>query len=222
MKKFANNLKELGFDSISIRMNGNREIFYIAENFDKWEEWLEYQNKYTRKVVGIIIGNVEFEKEIVIGQLIGTFFEPEAQMNDADFWDVCDSIDGDLECMASEIVDNNLNISEEICTMNNSIFYIDELFIDEKYREHGIGKFVLKQLDKFMLYSLNLDVGTIVTYPFAMEGTIKDGYKRIKDEEKFEETLKRVKKFYRSCGFKNVGKFGHMYKKYGDTFDYYK
>ncbi len=55
-----------------------------------------------------------------------------------------------------------------------------------------------------------------------MEGTIKDGYKRIKDEEKFEETLKRVKKFYRSCSFKNVGKFGHMYKKYGDTFDYYK
>lgn len=216
------NLEETGIDSISIHFYTERRIEYISESFEEWQEITEFEEKYTRNVIGKILGSKDFGEEIVIGQIAGTFFEAEAQINDTNFWEVCDSINGDLEHMASIVVDNEMRIKEEICTMNNSIFYLDEIFIDEKYRGHGIGRFILKQIDKMMQYTSNLDIGTVITYPFAMEGTVKDGYKAIEDEEKEEETLYRLRKFYRSCGFKNLGSNGHMYKKYSDTFDYYK
>lgn len=223
MKKFSEkNLQEIGLDSISIYIKGERSITYIDETFEKWEEWSEYEEKYTRHISGIIVGNKEFEEEVTIGCIRGTFFEPEALIKETNFLDVCDSINGDLEYMASAIVNKNLEIKEEVCTKNNSIFYLDEIFINEPYRRHGIGKFILDNLDKFMLYTSNLEVGTVVTYPFAMEGTIKNGYKAIEDEDIKKETLRNLRKFYKRCGFTKIGTKGHMYKKYGDTFDYYQ
>lgn len=223
MKKFSEkNLEQLGFDSISVKIYAEREINGINESFEKWEKWNEYEEKYTRNVTGIIIGNEDFEPKLKIGQIRGTFFEAEAQIKDTNFWEVCDSISGDLEYMAEVIVDEHFQIKEEVCTMNNSIFYLDEIFIDEPYRSHGIGKFVLENIDKFMLYTSNLEVGSVITYPYAMEGNVEKGYKGIEEEPKKQETLKRLRKFYRNCGFKKIGTQGHMYKKYRDTFDYYQ
>ena len=58
MKKFSEkNLEQLGFDSISVKIYAEREINGINESFEKWEKWNEYEEKYTRNVTGIIIGN---------------------------------------------------------------------------------------------------------------------------------------------------------------------
>lgn len=42
---------------------------------------------------------------------------------------------------------------------------------------------VLQNLDEFLFFSSNLNIGTIVTMPYAMEGSVEEGYTGIENEK---------------------------------------
>lgn len=174
-------LQKVGLDSISVRVYASKRIEYIYEETAEWKGKLEPQEKYLIPTHISIYGMnlyTDEEKEIVV--IRAYFFEPEILIEDSSFWEVCDAESGDLEAMAEAITDEGLSISEEICSENASIFYIDEIFMDKEYRNLDIGSYVIQNLDEFLFFSSNLNIGTIVTMPYAMEGSIQEGYKRHK------------------------------------------
>lgn len=53
-------------------------------------------------------------------------------MDDISFYDLCDSIGTDLEHMASDIVDEDECIMDDICEFDENLMYMDRIYIEEK------------------------------------------------------------------------------------------
>lgn len=218
MRLSEEKLQTVGLDSLSIRIHASKRIEYIHEETGAWKKELEPQEKYLIPThIGIYGMNLETDEEKEIGVIRAYFFEPEILIEDSSFWEVCDAESGDLEAMAEAITDEGLRISEEICSENASIFYIDEIFIDKEYRNLDIGSYVIQNLDEFLFFSSNLNIGTIVTMPYAMEGSIEEGYTGIENEKEKNKTLKGLIRFFKRNGFEQVGVSNYYYKKILDT-----
>lgn len=206
-------LEEKGIEELSFNIYSNKQIHFISEDFKEWKKYAEYDTKYVRDVYMDIMAIKDFEdeEEKKIGNMIAYFFEPEVLIKETTFWNVCDSISGDLEAMASQIIDKNMQVREEICPEYNSILYIDELFLEKEYRNIGIGKYILDNLRDFLYHSGNLTVGTIITYIYPMEGSVND-YKKIEDEMVEQEKTEKMMRFLKKCGFKQLENEKYWYQ----------
>lgn len=207
-------LKELGLDSISFRVSGDRgELRYIDEEIDKWIEEQEISDKYMINIFIEILGtNLDTNESVEIGKLTGNFFESEIVIDDTDFYDVCDSIDTDLEHMAAAIVDKDGNIRAEICEFDDNLMYIDRLFIEEKYRGLGIASYVLKYLKNILEYSVNLNPTVLIILPVPQEIDNKGLLSQVENDEDRIKYEKKLIKLYKKLGFTKIKNSNYMIK----------
>lgn len=127
-------LNKLGYDSISLEVSGTRgKLNYIDKDINNYIKEQDYEDKYVINVfVDIFATNLDTQEKVEIGKLTGNFFESEIVMDDISFYDLCDSIGTDLEHMASDIVDEDECIMDDICEFDENLMYMDRIYIEEK------------------------------------------------------------------------------------------
>lgn len=99
-----------------------------------------------------------------IGRLTGYYIPFEEILEEGeDPVDVCDAASADLEFVASIIQD--YYEENESMMFSASLFYIDELEIDEQYRNNGFGSKVLQELPCLLNYHKGIEIDDIAYYP---------------------------------------------------------
>lgn len=208
-------LNKLGYDSISLEVSGTRgEINYIDKEFNKCIEEQEYEDKYVINVfIDIFATNRDTQEKENIGKLTGNYFESEIVIDDISFYDLCDSINTDLEHMASAIVDEEECIKDEICEIDENLMYIDRIYINEKFRGLGMASYVINSLNEILEYSVNLSPNVLILLP-APQKIGEDGMlQEIRDEDINKQNKEKLYKLYEKLGFKKLEDSNYMIKR---------
>lgn len=208
-------LNKLGYDSISLLVSGTRgKLNYIDKEICDYIEEEECEDKYSINIfIDICATNLEIQEKINIGKLTGKFFEAEIVMDDISFYDLCDSIDTDLEHMAAAIVDEDECIKEEICECGENLMYIDRIFVEEKFRGLGIASYVIHSLNTILEYSVNLSPNVLILLPVPQEKGEDGLLQEVSDEKKNELDKKKLFKLYEKLGFEKLEDSNYMIKR---------
>lgn len=208
-------LNKLELEAISLKVSKSRNnIYYINSDIKNSIEQQEPEDKYIINVYIDILGiKSENEKEVNIGKLEANFFESEIVMEDMTFYDICDCVGSDLEPLASEIVDGDGYIKEDICDYCGNLMYIDRIYIEKEYRNIGIASFVIESLNDILSYTLNLHPTTIILLPKPQEKDEGGNLKNIEDNDRKELYTQQLIKFYKRTGFKKIRNSKYMVKK---------
>lgn len=175
----------------------------------------EYDS-YWQSVYIDILGSIkegEFDdfEDIKLGFLHGTYFKIDDMDNEGiSKFDVFDSISQETYEVYSNLFNSDDIQKEDVIGINGNVFSVDRLYIEKEYRDCGIGRRVIKDLEKILQYSLNCKVGNFILLPSAIE-KVGGNLKQVSDEMEYVTLTKRLEKFYRNIGFKKIRKGTHMY-----------
>jgi len=209
-------LEKLGLDSISLRVSGGRKLDYIQGNFDDWLKNDDMENKYTVGIEIEILGeNLENDKSIRIGEMRGYFFESELVREDISFYYLCDSISSDLEMMALAIVDEHGTIKEEFCDFDETLMYLDRIYVKEEFRGFGIASFITKNINEILEYSINLYPQALILLPMPQEKNEEGLLSEMKNNQKKNLYKQKLVKLYKNLGFNEIENTDYMLKKVG-------
>lgn len=223
-------LENIGLDSINIecyRVNRNR-IANIYTNLKDLFDWAEPDSSIINlyiKITGNISEDIDYNEidnsilnengEIDIGRLKCNYIEDDNPfLMNYTFYDKCDSYGGDLEPMASAIIDRYGNIKSYISKdgIYSNILYIDKLIIEEKYRNTKIGSFILQNLTSILYYTNNIYTPCCqIVLPQPLKRDADGGYSNMENENT-EYYMKKLIKFYKKNGFKKIRNTRYMYK----------
>ena len=160
-----------------------------------------------------ILGTTKEEdfEDIDLGFLEGIYFKVDDMENEGiNKLDVFDSISQEAYDAYSNLFDTDGIEKEGIIGINGNIFSIDRLYIKNEYRNCGIGRRIIIDLQKILEYSLNCKIGNFILLPSALEKVGED-LKQVTDKKEYTTLTKRLQNFYRSLGFKKVYKGTHMW-----------
>lgn len=156
-------------------------------------------------------GEFDNFENIDLGFLQGIYFKIDDMENEGiSKFDVFDSISQETYDVYSNLFDSNGIEKDGLIGINGNVFSIDRLYIENQYRNCGIGRRVITDLQKILEYSLNCKIGNFILIPSAIEKVGED-LKMISDEKEYTILTKRLQKFYRSLGFKKINKGTHIY-----------
>lgn len=138
--------------------------------------------------------------EKVIARLKGHRLDiASARKTYADIQDLFDSISPEISDLGLHIISNN-NCFVECCSKNEpeitpcgSLVYIDELVVEEKYRNRQIGTEMLKRMSEII--DMNKTLVALKAYPI-IEGS---------SEHRTPALKKQLKRFYSKLGFRHSG-----------------
>ncbi len=131
----------------------------------------------------------ELNKQDQIGRIEMTYMDVwMAEENGWSIFDLFDLIDSEKQGVYEYLFDDD-EPNDNYVGMDRDVLYIDEIFIEKKYRNMGIGSMIVKELPKLIKQILKLRPGCIVLLanPFEIEG--KD-FKPTSDKKKIEKLIK--------------------------------
>lgn len=215
-----NGLNKLGYDSISLSVSGTRgNMNYIDKDINNWIDEEDIEDKYIISVyINIFATNLKTQEKVEIGTLTGNFFESELMIDDISFYNLCDSIETDLERMAAAIVDEDYNIRNEICEFDENLMYIDRIYIQEKFRGLGIASYIINSLNDILEYSVNLSPNVLILLPVPQEIGEDGLLQEVRDEYINEQNKKRLFKLYEKLGFEKLEDSNYMIKRTKERF----
>lgn len=79
-----------------------------------------------------------------------------------------------------EVVFDKEDYREEFEVFNENLFYVDKIYVEEKYRNKGYASMVINEIDDIVKYVLRLDVGVIATLIYSednneeLKGKLRD------------------------------------------------
>lgn len=123
--------------------------------------------------------------------------------------DLFDEFNADTASLISYLLDDNGQIKEEyINGFSQNIFYLDRLYVSEKYRGQGFAKLLLNNLRDILKYMVKIDyaVSIIQAQPFdVIDGK---GVMDYKDNDRKE----RLIKLYENCGYIRIDDSNYLYQ----------
>ncbi|MCA1066124.1 GNAT family N-acetyltransferase (plasmid) [Rossellomorea sp. AcN35-11] len=143
--------------------------------------------------------NLSTEEEVKIGTIKLYIFD--------EYWDslivAADGCSSDTSDLVFELLDGVENDDIED-------FYrvgiIDRIFIDEEYRNKGIGSFVFKQVNFYLSEVMNSQIITLMAKPIFLDD--HDELLSFKDEKKQQQLVT----WYKSFGYKQLtSEVNHLY-----------
>lgn len=122
-------------------------------------------------------------------------------------YDLFDLIDSEKQGVCEYLFSFDGKQNDEYVGMDRDVLYIDEIFIEKKYRNRGIGSKLIKELPRLIKQILKLRLGCIVLLanPFEIEG------KKMKPSSDKKEIEKLIK-FYAKNGFQRIGDTQYLVK----------
>lgn len=210
-------LKKLGYgDSISLKCYINRpNLTYLQNKLFLEMDNIEVNDKYiTYFFIDIFVSDLENNKNTKIGFIKGCYVQPEEFMEDSDFYDTCDAESQELEEMASALIDDKLNLKEKYANSSDCICYISDFYIYKKFRECGIGSYILEELDDIMFYYSRDYITRFVLMPQPRVINNQRHTQNLSDKYKKREIAleKELRNFYKNNGFKEIENSKYMIK----------
>lgn len=217
MSKPFSELTQFGIESVEIDMIGCRscKVVYDGNTYAEWHNRQDPENKYFYSFSGKIVGQDEnFEEIVQIGRFGGTYIDGGALYFDGEytFFDACDMIDQTMCNFAEAIINKNGMLSAKISHGLDRIVHFDRIYIEPKYRGYGIGKYIINNLHSLFVHYLNFEFDIIILEPVPQETNEKGGVSEYNGDD-FEEKKRILVKYYKSLGFKFIGKTKYMIKK---------
>ena len=173
----------------------------IADNISKSDPDIRYSTSFTVELIANKEGGTKKEN---VGFIKATSFEPESVFfiyGKIRFMALCDMLSSSAYRMAEAVSDDEGFIKSKICPINSRIIYIDELYIEENYRNYGIGRYLLDNINKIIsqIYNYEHYVCLLESLPMVLS-------------ERTPEHQKRLNNYYKKAGFKPIKNTGVMYR----------
>ena len=132
-----------------------------------------------------IVGNVEnlamtpvkielrtFEEEQdgkLIASIYGYYFDMEYMCNEKiEPFEIFDGYSSDTYELYEALFEDN-EYKEELEVFNPNLFYLDNIFIEEEYRQENYCTMLINKLDEILKYVAKLNVGVIATLIYSYE-----------------------------------------------------
>src|SRR5690606_7434615 len=101
--------------------------------------------------------------------------------------------------------------NHEFFELNFNVFNLDYIYIDEEYRNEGIGTFVLKQLDNILNATLNHSAGCFVCIPLPTIIREDDNEKHISYDMSNKKLISKLRNAMRRCGYRSIKGTQYLY-----------
>ena len=202
-------------DSIRLEMTSEKSIVTISSLDESIESVFENDSPECKYITHFVIDACAVDEmgETIesIGFLKGTSIEAEiAFMDEYTFVELCDMISGDLYRMAVAITKKNGQVKKSICPPERNIMYIENLYVEEKYRGMGIGKYLLDNIGDLFLHTLNYSHHAFLLTPYPQ---VKCGEHDLRDmESATQDDIDRLVGFCKKAGYKYIKDSDYMYK----------
>jgi GNAT superfamily N-acetyltransferase len=202
-------------DSIEFKVTSEKSVLNISSLDESIEAILEDNSPECKYFTNFRIDlyAVDGMGEVLadIGFLTGTSIEAEITFTDGySFKELCDMISTDLYLMAEDICGKDGHVRKSICPPDYNIMYIENMYIEEKYRGMGIGKYLLDNAGGLFSRSLNYSHHTFILKPFPQ---VKSGEHGLRDSETAtKDEKKRLINFYEKAGYKFINGSEYMCK----------
>lgn len=122
--------------------------------------------------------------------------------NGEDFYDLCNSVSGDCELIATYICNKSGAVSKRYLTdaaCYEKIFILDNITINKKYRNKGIGSAIIQNLPQMLRYKF--DYGSnIFLCASDFESARQFGF----DSQEFKNGCHRLVEFYKKFGYRVI------------------
>ena len=209
-------ISELGFgDMLSFNAYVDKpQIRYVEDDILSAIKDIDIIEKYINHfVIRILITDINEDTDTEIGFIRGKIIHSEEEMEDCNFYEVCDAHSQELEEMAEVLIEKNWNLKNEIVNERDTICYISEFYLNKKFRNLGIGSFVLENLAEFISYYSEQMITKIIVLPEPLvkgkDGLLKAMSENNPEKEKLKEDLI---KFYSENVFKEIENSRYMIK----------
>ncbi|MBQ3413935.1 MAG: GNAT family N-acetyltransferase [Clostridia bacterium] len=150
----------------------------------------------------------ELNKQEQIGKVEMTYMDVYmAEETGYGIFDLFDLIDSEKQGVCEYLFDFDGEQNDKYVGMDRDVLYIDEIFIEKKYRNMGIGSLIVKELPRLIRQILKLRPGCLVLLanPFEIEGK---EFKPTRDKKKIEKLIK----FYSRNGFQRINDTQYLAK----------
>ena len=210
-------IKKLGFgDSVSLKCYINRpHLTYLQNSILSEIDEMNINNKYiTYFFIDVFIADLDNCKDKKIGFIRGCFIKPEAYMDDSNFYNTCDAENGELEEMASILVNEDGYMKGKYANSSDCICYISDFYIYKKFRECGIGSYILNQLNHILRYYAREFITKIILLPQPRVINNQRHTQNLSDKNsKRELELTQIlRDYYRKNEFKEIKNSKYMIK----------
>jgi GNAT superfamily N-acetyltransferase len=202
-------------DTIEFKVTSEKSVFNISSFKDSIKSLNENsspEHKYFTNF-SVDVYAVDGMGEILadIGFLKGTSIESEITFSDGyNFLRLCDMISTDLYLMAEAICDTDGSVKKSICPHDRNIMYIENMYVEQKYRGIGIGKYLLDNIGEMFLQSLNYSHYAYILKPSPQ---VRHGKHSLRDSETTtKEDKERLVNFYERAGYKFIDGSDYMIK----------
>lgn len=217
MLKPFSELDKLGIKSVAINIKGCRpcDVVYEGNTYDDWYSEQSPEDKYFYNFDGEIVGQDENCEDVAqIGRFWGTYIHGEELSCDEEytFFDACDMIDQTMCNFAEAITNEEGMIDSDICREWDKIVYLDRIYIESEYRGYGIGTYIINNLLNLFWHYLNFGFNIIILEPVPQETSEKGSVGEYTGED-FDKKKQVLIEYYRSLGFKFIGKTRYMIKR---------
>ena len=209
-------ISELGFgDMLSFNAYVDKpQIRYVEDDILSAIKDIDIIEKYINHfVIRILITDINEDTDTEIGFIRGKIIHSEEEMEDCNFYEVCDAHSHELEEMAEVLIEKNWNLKNEIVNERDTICYISEFYLNKKFRNLGIGSFVLENLAELISYYSEQMITKIIVLPEPLvkgkDGLLKAMSENNPEKEKLKEDLI---KFYSENVFKEIENSRYMIK----------
>ena len=209
-------ISELGFgDMLSFNAYVDKpQIRYVEDDILSAIKDIDIIEKYINHfVIRILITDINEDTDTEIGFIRGKIIHSEEEMEDCNFYEVCDAHSQELEEMAEVLIEKNWNLKNEIVNERDTICYISEFYLNKKFRNLGIGSFVLENLAELISYYSEQMITKIIVLPEPLvkgkDGLLKAMSENNHEKEKLKEDLI---KFYSENVFKEIENSRYMIK----------
>ena len=209
-------ISELGFgDMLSFNAYVDKpQIRYVEDDILSAIKDIDIIEKYINHfVIRILITDINEDTDTEIGFIRGKIIHSEEEMEDCNFYEVGDAHSQELEEMAEVLIEKNWNLKNEIVNERDTICYISEFYLNKKFRNLGIGSFVLENLAELISYYSEQMITKIIVLPEPLvkgkDGLLKAMSENNPEKEKLKEDLI---KFYSENVFKEIENSRYMIK----------
>ena len=153
--------------------------------------------------------NEEFEEEKkeLIATIEGRFFDIiYAINNEINLFEVFDMPDQVSANLIPYLLDDDGDIKDEFNSLNLNIFYLDNIYVEKKYRNKGYATFILNNLADILTYICKISVGTIIIEPVPLEKVNNEYHYNPEDQEMIDKLIQLCEK----SGYKRINNSNYL------------
>ena len=188
-------------------INDNESTFWNKESMEDNIDDIDRVGAKYIKIKLIKQGGVESIKNEVL-EIEGILLDNEYLFdNDIHPLELYDSISQDTYDLYTIFFDNAMIKEEYNSFLSDNIFYLDTIYVNEKYRNKGFATAILSKLDSILKYIIGLNVGTIAIYstPFKKEDKSIEYF----DDKELSDKLNNL---FKKCDYKRISDSNYFYK----------